>query len=1211
MNCMRTISLLVSLCVCCCVGQLFATGDTLSTTPDLSFYGLAADDFGSTAALADVNGDGLDDLVVGAPFTDHTYVNQGDVRVYFSEGDSFPTVPDQVLIGLTIYEDFGDIVREAGDVNNDGYEDIIVSGYGVNAPYGNLFLYLGSPTGLSTSYAWQNVVDVESYTVIVQIHSGFDVNLDGYQDVIIGDVYDNFIETNDGAAHLYLGGPGGLALTPSWSTFGDADYEYYGSALSVGDINDDGWPDIACAANGYLDGIGRVEFYLGGAGGYSVVPDFVKYELAEDEEFGDHVDIANDMNNDGVNDMVVSVGNRIDGEYSNAIELYYGPFTTGVGSPDTILVYAMFNSGVFGDVFRIADFQNDGYPDILARTDYLSDDYTEISIISFTEDGISEFPVWSSDFNFNFSFGFYPGDDYNGDSLPDILVNHHYTDFVGIITGKNNFPGLPAYAITYTTGYLTDQEYFGYAISSSGDLNNDGINDMITGSGVKGYAFLGDDPEMNANSCWTYNLFQTGSELGKTLRIVEDVNSDNFDDVLIAAPDFDYAAASDGFVGLFKGNSTGVLPLPLWVKTGAETDYQFGKAVSSGDMNGDSFTDLVIGSPGATGFISRTYLYFGNGAIPDESADLIFQRDGKPGFGYRLASGDVNGDGFTDLLITEDYTTFHPAKVWLYLGGTTMDTTADWSYAPLVATQDFGEWISMDADYNGDGLNDIVVGDPTYTNGQTTEGCLYVFYGKVTGPSAVPDFFYESNVALMKLGTTFAGGDVNGDGFDELSAGMPDYDAPTNNGLIKIFYGKAGGIVSGSYSDVLGATNANTGKTVAYSRDADGDAIGDLFVGHWSSTTTFHGYIDMHKGKLDLCSLYADTTAVVISDTTISVQWNDVAAINYNIRLRKAGTAEWTIITTTGTTAEFTELDSCTLYELQLNAECSESSGAWNSFFVTTIGCPLPCELVEIPSVIITGISGSTATVTWEEPEEALSYIVRYKQVSGTYWIEFELPVNSIVLGTLTACTNYEVQIKSDCGADTSYWSDSYLFTTTCGGCGTPPTGLYESPITATAAKLHWIADPGASKYKVYYRQTGAGAWIIVNAHQNFRTLTGLSPATSYQYKVKSLCAPGVESAFSAVKTFTTVPLRSDSEANVSVSVYPSPNDGNFSMAFEGFITAPTVRVFALNGQLVYEGVADNVHYTQVSLQSVGSGMYFIELNDGVRSIIEKCIISN
>lgn len=542
-----------------------------------------------------------------------------------------------------------------------------------------------------------------------------------------------------------------------------------------------------------------------------------------------------------------------------------------------------------------------------------------------------------------------------------------------------------------------------------------------------------------------------------------------------------------------------------------------------------------------------------------------------------------------------------------------MDNLPDWSYSPIGTASDFGEWISMNGDYNADGMDDIAIGWPTYAGGQTDEGSIYLFYGSEFGPSASPDLQVEGNIVSEKIGSNFGSGDVNDDGFDDLIFIYPDFDAENyQTGWVRTLFGKASGLSPTSFKDIyVGGGSALNTKFIEVSKDADGDSIADIFIGHWYTSYSSRGYVTMHKGEPNSCTLLSDTSFVEVTDTSITVHWSDIGAVHYNARCRKLGTAVWTYFSTAGTFAYFDGLDSCTAYEVQLNAECGTSSGAWSTFIVHTVGCPIPCDLLEITSVDITGITGSSATVAWEDSEEALSYIFRYKQVSGTFWVEFELPVNVIVLATLTACTNYEVQIKSDCGADTSFWSESFLFSTTCGGCTSPVSGLYASPITTSGAKLHWIADPGASKYKVYYRQVGAGTWTIVNAHQNFRTLTGLLPATTYEYKVKSLCAVGVESDFSSTANFTTLPLRSSQAVELIMKILPSPNNGVFLVQYSGFTLPPTISIYALNGQLIHRVESDNLTEFKIELPQIEQGMYLIELVSGNTAAYDKFIVTH
>jgi hypothetical protein len=89
---------------------------------------------------------------------------------------------------------------------------------------------------------------------------------------------------------------------------------------------------------------------------------------------------------------------------------------------------------------------------------------------------------------------------------------------------------------------------------------------------------------------------------------------------------------------------------------------------------------------------------------------------------------------------------------------------------------------------------------------------------------------------------------------------------------------------------------------------------------------------------------------------------------------------------------------------------------------------------------------------------------------------------------------------------------------------------------------VNWSAVPGATKYQIYYRQVGAGAWIKKTATTNSKKLTGLLPNTTYEYKVKTQCDPYPASGFSATINFTTLPLREGSfTEHEKLDIYPNP----------------------------------------------------------------------
>jgi len=119
---------------------------------------------------------------------------------------------------------FGNAVATAGDVNGDGYSDVIVAAENYDngeTDEGRAFVYLGSASGLSFTPAWTAESNQALANFGYNVATAGDVNGDGYSDVLVGSsLYDNG-ETNEGRAYLYLGSPSGLGLTPAWTAEGD------------------------------------------------------------------------------------------------------------------------------------------------------------------------------------------------------------------------------------------------------------------------------------------------------------------------------------------------------------------------------------------------------------------------------------------------------------------------------------------------------------------------------------------------------------------------------------------------------------------------------------------------------------------------------------------------------------------------------------------------------------------------------------------------------------------------------------------------------------------------------------------------------------------------------------------------------------------------------------------------------------------------------
>jgi hypothetical protein len=228
-----------------------------------------------------------------------------------------------------------------------------------------------------------------------------------------------------------------------------------------------------------------------------------------------------------------------------------------------------------------------------------------------------------------------------------------------------------------------------------------------------------------------------------------DVNGDGFDDVIVGD-------RSNDAGGSFAGRA-----------------YVYG----AGDVNGDGFDDVIVGAPqnsAGGGIAGRAYVFFG-GPGADAVADLILTGESSPSRlgGSVSGAGDVNGDGFADVIVGARGNTAlgtDTGRAYVYYGGPGADNVADLTMTGETANSFFGNTVSGAGDVNGDDFDDVIVGAPSFPN-DIRSGRAYGYFGGSNADTLVDQTFNGEASGNFFGNSVSSAGDVNGDGFSDLVIG--------------------------------------------------------------------------------------------------------------------------------------------------------------------------------------------------------------------------------------------------------------------------------------------------------------------------------------------------------------------------------------------------------------------------------------------------------
>ena len=489
--------------------RIYYGGTPPSEVPDLVLTRSAADRFGASVAFGDIDNDGFDDIIVGAPQNDDVAEDGGIVFIYRGNDD---VSPDLGVAGQQAGENFGGRVASGHDLNGDGFDDWAASSPlydGTGEDAGRVYLFWGNGLEGGSDLRIEGQVGGDFFGAGLGISSDF--TADNQPDLLVGAPGVSSTTNDDiGRIHVYAGGPG-MGTIPFMAAEGPGVTSALGFSIAgIGDYNGDGVGDIIAGAPYYDDDggqdRGRVLIWFGGAAADNV-PDYNRSGQRANARLGYAVSAAGDVRNAGTNDAMVS-------------------------APGYVRTDGTVDTHQHGRVYTIAGGSSEGDDPIIVGAGSVPGAFYGGAVAG--------------------------GGDANGDGYSDWIIGAPTDNSAGTLAGvafglKGGRGGIP-----------------GFGAIATGDFNNDGAVDLVATNSANGEVsiFLNDadeifvDTDRPATEIFVVDGQPTDVATAK-------LNADDFDDLLIIRSDFSdvvvYLGNGDGSFAVDQSWDVGpaVMGFPL------------------------------------------------------------------------------------------------------------------------------------------------------------------------------------------------------------------------------------------------------------------------------------------------------------------------------------------------------------------------------------------------------------------------------------------------------------------------------------------------------------------------------------------------------------------------------------------------------------------------------------------------------------------------